>query len=555
MRGLVAVALLAACSSGAPKRIGEQPSWRHGPRAGSTELRGTGTGVAPDTVTFAPTTKAASRYNEPLEAPPHTALGDAVLMAVTEAAVQANITAPVADARLFRACAELATIVPEEGMVNYGLVEFALQRNGIVEPSPHMLIMWGQSADPSSIVEQLKPQLKELLAERPTTIGVGAMKRTTDGMSAVVVAFHASAVATSPIPRAIAAGGGFSIDAVVDARYNNPELFVTYDDGSTERLPIVTGRSGGFKAKVACGKHQGRQQVEITATGSGGATVLANFPVWCGTEPPLSLTIKPTGNDDRESQPDEAERRLLALVNRDRQSAGLSPLLWDDRVADVARKYSDEMRRTKVVAHLSPTTGSATDRIRVANIRTSVVLENIARAYSVAGAHDGLMNSPGHRANIMAPSATHIGIGVVLGDDVSQPNELFVTQVFIRIPPKMDPGHANEMVLGRIETVRHVAVNVKLAAVAQQLADGLASGRHREDLWPGAVAQLNKLGNTYLRVGSVISAFADLESVDAKDLVGEYKPDEVGIGLAQGPHPDLGDGAIWVVVLMAEQRH
>ena len=74
----------------------------------------------------------------------------------------------------------------------------------------------------------------------------------------------------------------------------------------------------------------------------------------------------------------EAERRLLAMVNRDRGAHNLATLQWDDRVAAVSRAHSEEMKRTKNVAHISPTTGSAADRVRAARIKTAVVLENVA---------------------------------------------------------------------------------------------------------------------------------------------------------------------------------
>ncbi|MDB4955209.1 MAG: SCP-like extracellular [Myxococcales bacterium] len=545
--------LIAACSSGAPQRVGVQPSWRHGETTGSG---GAATGISVGPVTFAPASEPATRYNEPAQLPPHSVLGDAVLRAVGDAAVHANLAVPIADARLFRACAELAAVVPEEGIVSYGLVEFALQRNGIVEPSPHLLVVWGDVDAPDQIVEQLKPRIGEILADGTSTrVGVGAVKRMPDGSGAVVFALQASGVLTSPIPRSVAAGGSFDVEAVVDARYHEPELFVTYDDGATERLAIDTGHGGAFKAKVGCGKHRGRQQLEITASDTAGSTVLANFPVWCGEEPPVTLTVEPTRDDLVTATPAEAEHRLLALINRDRQAAGLYALVWDERVAEVSRKHAEEMRRTKIVAHISPTTGSAADRVRVASVKTAVVLENVARAYGVGEAHDGLMNSPGHRANLMTQSATHVGIGVVLGEEVSGRREMFVAQVFIRIPPKIDPGSASELVRTRIDSVRHVAVNAKLASVAQELADGLASGQARDALWPSARAKLDKMGQSYGRVGSVITAVADLETVEGKQILGDYKPDDIGIGLAQGNHPEIGDGAIWIVVLMGETRH
>ena len=550
MRRALALLAVAACSGHGPQQVGAQPSWRHEAAAGSAAPKAVGP------VTFAPSSKAVARYNEPLQPPPHTPLGDATIAAVREAAANAGMQPPVADARLFDACAELAQVVPEEGVLTYSIEEFALQRNGIIEPSPHLLVTWGDINDVAGIVDQLRPQLPAILGEGANArVGIGAVKRAADGTGAVVFALQASAVATNPIPRSLSPGGSVLLDAVIDAHYREPEAFITHENGVVEQLVLDAGKSGGFKAKLACGKHNGRQQVEITASNAQGSTVLANFPVWCGAEPPTTLTVEPSHDDDTVVAADEAEKRLLALMNRDRQAAGLPALVWDDRVAEVARKYSEEMRRTKIVAHISPTTGSAADRVKAAGIKTAVVLENVARAYGLGEAHEGLMNSPGHRANLMSSAATHVGIGVVLGDEVSGRREMFVTQVFIRVPPKIDPSQAAELVRGRIDKVRRVAVNANLASVAQQLADGLAAGKSRDALWKTASKQLDALGGRYQRVGSVITAVAELELVDGKELVGEYKPDEIGIGIAQGTHPDIGDGAVWIVVLMAERLH
>src|SRR5687768_7634754 len=110
-------------------------------------------------MTFAPKTQGAVRYNERLEAPPSSALGDAVVASVREAAGKLNLPPPAPDARLFTACEELAQVVPEEGIIGYSVVEFALQRHGIIEPSPHLLVVWGNIDEPQLIVDQLKPRL------------------------------------------------------------------------------------------------------------------------------------------------------------------------------------------------------------------------------------------------------------------------------------------------------------------------------------------------------------------------------------------------------------
>ena len=547
MRRLVLLALLAACTGKGPQQVGTQPSWR-----GSATTPPIAQAGAP--VVFAPDGHSAARYNEPVVAPPATPLGDAVVDALRDAAEHAHLPPPIADARLFRACNELAAVVPEEGVVGYSLVEFALQRNGIIEPSPHLLVVWGDITQPQLIVDQLRPKLGEILGDGATArVGIGAVKRMPDGTGAVVFALQGSGVATSPIPRAVPAFGDFPIDAVVDARFRDPEVFVTREDGTTERLALRAGRANAFSSTVACGGHGGKQQVEITASDTAGSTVLANFPVWCGAEPPQTMTLAPS-DDGVVVAPGDAERRLLALINRDRVAAHLQPVTWDDRVAAVARGHSEEMRRTKIVAHISPTTGSAGDRVRAADIHTAVVLENVARAYGVGEAHDGLMNSPGHRANILSASATHIGIGVVLGDEVSGRREMFLTQVFIRVPPKIDYAQTADVVRARVVAARPSALDdPRLTSIAQQLAESLASGTTREAAWPVVRKQIDQLGGTWARVGSVVEAVAELDTLDGKALLGDQKPDDLGVGIAQGKHPEIGDNAIWIVVLMGER--
>ena len=212
------------------------------------------------------------------------------------------------------------------------------------------------------------------------------------------------------------------------------------------------------------------------------------------------------------------------------------------------------MRRTKNVAHISPTTGSAADRVRAARIKTAVVLENVARAYGVGEAHQGLMNSPGHRANITSHAATHLGIGVVFGNEVSGRREIFVTQVFTRVPPKIDPARGVELVGQRIAAIRPVGVDARLASIAQQLADALAAGKTRDQAYPLVKKQIDALGSQYARVGSVITAAADLDALEASAILGDSQANDIGVGIAQGGHPEIGDGAIWIVVLLAQRR-
>jgi uncharacterized protein YkwD/uncharacterized membrane protein required for colicin V production len=137
----------------------------------------------------------------------------------------------------------------------------------------------------------------------------------------------------------------------------------------------------------------------------------------------VPLFVTKLGEDQRETldlpndlqlSPDAvAELQMFDLVNEERTAAGLKALTWDDRLVPVARPHSEEMFRLKYFAHQSPVSGSPFDRLKAAGIAYSRAGENLAYAQSVSVAHRGLMQSQGHRENILRPEFTRIAIGVI----------------------------------------------------------------------------------------------------------------------------------------------
>lgn len=105
--------------------------------------------------------------------------------------------------------------------------------------------------------------------------------------------------------------------------------------------------------------------------------------------------------------------KLLELINRDRTSAGLQPLKLDEELCQLAQLKSQDMYDYSYFSHTSPNFGKTSSLIRKKGINYKAYGENIGRTQSVYSAHNGFMNSPGHKANIMNPSFTHIGIGIV----------------------------------------------------------------------------------------------------------------------------------------------
>ena len=107
----------------------------------------------------------------------------------------------------------------------------------------------------------------------------------------------------------------------------------------------------------------------------------------------------------------EAEA-VLALVNRERSAAGLAPLTLDTDLCRVATVKAEDMQKNNYFSHTSPTYGSPFDMMKRYGISYRSAGENIAMGYRTADSvMEGWMNSDGHRANILNPSFTKLGVG------------------------------------------------------------------------------------------------------------------------------------------------
>jgi uncharacterized protein YkwD/uncharacterized membrane protein required for colicin V production len=127
------------------------------------------------------------------------------------------------------------------------------------------------------------------------------------------------------------------------------------------------------------------------------------------------------------ARPDpEAEAAMLALLNDERTRHGLQPLRLDERLRDVARRHSRDMLRRGYFGHLSPEGVSPFERMTRGGAHYIATGENLALAPTVEIAHAGLMQSPGHRANILQPRFSRVGIAAL----AAPPYGIMFTQNF-----------------------------------------------------------------------------------------------------------------------------
>jgi uncharacterized protein YkwD len=163
--------------------------------------------------------------------------------------------------------------------------------------------------------------------------------------------------------------------------------------------------------------------------------------------PPLLPLQAPLHFDTRLAeeygQEDRDEQDLLTAINKERKTRGLGPLTLDPLLTTTARAHSREMCDLNYFDHESPTPACQTplDRYLVARrvqgqepLRAALVGENLFYAsvtdgvYNASYAHTRLMASPGHRANILEPRFTKVGVGLYRDPQ----GRFWVTEMFLR---------------------------------------------------------------------------------------------------------------------------
>ncbi len=139
------------------------------------------------------------------------------------------------------------------------------------------------------------------------------------------------------------------------------------------------------------------------------------------TPPSPPPVPEPVPEPEPEPEPDpgsgqgamsQEERNMLEMVNSERTKNGLKPLAPMAELNGLAEMKSKDIIVNDYFSHTSPVYGSFAKMVSDAGISYYTVGENLAKARNVQHAHMLLMASSGHKANILNPKFTHIGIGV-----------------------------------------------------------------------------------------------------------------------------------------------
>ncbi|MGA3600995.1 CAP-associated domain-containing protein [Lysinibacillus agricola] len=112
------------------------------------------------------------------------------------------------------------------------------------------------------------------------------------------------------------------------------------------------------------------------------------------------------------------EDLMVELINHERVIEGLQPLIYDKKCNNIARQHSSNMISHQFFSHKDHIGNHSNDRLTVSGVNYFWYGENLAHGqHNSIFAHEALMNSTGHRTNILRKEFTHIFVGVCFNDN------------------------------------------------------------------------------------------------------------------------------------------
>ncbi len=134
---------------------------------------------------------------------------------------------------------------------------------------------------------------------------------------------------------------------------------------------------------------------------------------------PLCLSAQSAAAGAQSARPQPADaRELFTLANEARAQIGVGALQWDDSLAESALKHCLRMAIEGPIEHRYSGEPDLTSRAGAAGAHFSVIEENIAVGSVPSTIHQGWLDSPEHRANLLNPAIDRVGIAVVRSQDV-----------------------------------------------------------------------------------------------------------------------------------------
>ena len=180
---------------------------------------------------------------------------------------------------------------------------------------------------------------------------------------------------------------------------------------------------------------------------------------------PVASVARQTPQIREKTHLEEVEQLLFDHVNAERVREGLNPLLREPILVEIARSHTLDMLEREFFDHENPDGQGPAARVGrlhrtlvgevSENVWTEIRSEAIDPAAMAKNIMEGLMNSPGHRRNILTPALTHLGLGVYSSSGLAvMTTEFMVTQLFGAVRSYLEEPLPESLLLNQVVRFR-----------------------------------------------------------------------------------------------------
>lgn len=233
----------------------------------------------------------------------------------------------------------------------------------------------------------------------------------------------------------------------------------------------------------------------------------------------------------------EGARQVLALVNAERQRAGAPVLEWDDKAAEAAMRHAQEMVKYGTASHQFPGEPKLRDRLTATGLKFNDDGENVAYDSTLEEAHQRLMESSGHRANILNPRFDAAGIAVIW-----QGVRVYVVENFVRRIPDISDSETAARIVEAFNRARRAA-GMRPVEAKPDLRDAACSMAKKDRV------SANAAGDMKARVIVAFTTFQPEELPKALESRLAENYSRIAIGACFARTPTYPSGTNWVVMV------
>lgn len=239
------------------------------------------------------------------------------------------------------------------------------------------------------------------------------------------------------------------------------------------------------------------------------------------------------------------EKTLFDLVNQERQKRDLAAVRFSQDLSRLARRHSQDMASREELTHSSSDGKSYLERLIEAGFHFIAIGENVAysNGYQPERIHQELMDSPGHRENILTPGFNEVGIAAVY----RKGSGYYVTQDFRRAPLGKSEGEVQRDIQYNMNRLRRENSLSPLSFLPEANAYACRCSLNSEKGSPPPPLP-RRFGSTqYHFITS--SALEGIEPIYAKYIL-DRKYEKSGIGVSYNRNEKFPGGTYFITILL-----